>query len=323
MDFDKNNITEILNTFVSEINEYSSYNEILNKHIELNKIKILYIKHHINKYVDDNHLTKFYDNNETVPPYLNYLLSVYTKSFPQITKHLNKYIPLIQKIDNITIHPMIFQIVFINLIHSIYIYELCSDPSNVLTKSNIEKISNIQFEVELGISIFFEIFEKTDSIFKQNEDFFGYNAISSLSYIDYNQRFNNILYKNHLTTNNKLQNKLTELNFLLTHIEHLTEHNINETFSNADYENKCLNLSSEYITNKFDNELKLLDNMTEQYLDSYMSNYSYVKKFNIFSNINIDPTEFIKKNVLYFWTNYCSTLNGHIFDLIFKSFSNK
>jgi len=323
-DFDKVNINETIISIISELDDNSSYDEIIKKYIQINKLKISYIKYLLNNHVDKNDLTKFYDNDLVVPSYLNYLLSIYTKSFPEIKNHLNKYLSILIKIDKIDIHPMIFQIVFINLIHSTYICELCSNPGNILNQSNIEKISNIQFEVEFGMNIFNTIFDSVDNIFKIIEDFFGYNNISSLNYIDYNKELNEIFNKSQTDknpTNDILSNKLTKLNYLLTHIDHQTEYNINETFSETS--DDFLNLDSDKIINKFDDDFKMLDCITDQYVQTYISNYKYVKKFDAFAHIDINPIDFIKKNSLYFWTNNCSILNGKIFDIIFKSFTKK
>ena len=172
------------------------------------------------------------------------------------------------------------------------------------------------------MNVFNSIFDSVDNIFKIIEDFFGYNNISSLTYIDYNKKLNEIFNKNPIYANDIiLSNKLTKLNYLLTHIDHQTEYNINETFS--EISDDFLNLDSDKIINKFDNDFKMLDTITDQFVQSYISNYKYVKKFDAFANIDIDPTDFIKKNSLYFWTNNCSILNGKIFDIIFKSFTKK
>jgi hypothetical protein len=330
-DFDKENINETIISIISDLNNDSSYDEIIQKYDQTNKLKISYIKFLMNNHVDNNSLTKFYDNDLVVPSYLNYLLSIYTKSFPETKNHLNKYLSILIKIDKIDIHPMIFQIVFINLIHSTYICELCSNPGNILNQSNIEKIANIQFEVELGMNIFNNIFDSVDNIFKNTEDYFGYNNISSLNYIDYNKELNEIFNPNPNPNSNSnpnpnpndiiLSNKFTKLNYLLTHIDHLTEYNINEIFS--EISDDFLNLDSDKIINKFDNDLKMLDTIIDKFVQTYISNYNYVKKFDAFANINIDPISFCKKNSLYFWTNNCSILNGKIFDIIFKSFTNK
>jgi hypothetical protein len=328
-EFDKKNINEMIISIISELNDKSSYDDIIKKYIQVNKLKISYIKYLLNNHVDKNDLTKFYDNDLVVPSYINYLLSIYTKSFPEIKNHLNKYLSILIKIDKIDIHPMIFQIVFINLIHSTYICELCSNPGNILNQSNIEKISNIQFEVEFGMNVFNSIFDSVDNIFKIIEDFFGYNNISSLNYIDYNKELNKIFNKSSTNLTNPtnpsndiiLSNKLTKLNYLLTHIDHQTEYNINEIFSETS--DDFLNLDSDKIINKFDDDFKMLDSLTDQYVQSYISNYKYVKKFDAFAHIDIDPIDFIKKNSLYFWTNNCSILNGKIFDIIFKSFTKK
>jgi hypothetical protein len=330
-DFDKENIHSIIQSNNSS-KDNSSYGELLKEYVEINKLKIAYIKYRMNDHVNNNLSAGYYDDdNKIIPPYLNYLLSIYIKSFPQIKKHLDKFISIIQKIDNIDIHPMIFQIVFINLIHSTYIYELCSDPTNILTQSNIERISNIQSEVGLGMNAFSSIFENVDMIFKQIEDNFGFNNVLLLPYNEYNIKLSNFLNNYDKTSLENLSVKFNKLNYLLTHIDHLTEYDINDIFlnkylytdANTSFENGFLKLDSDKIINKFDNDMKMLETIMDHYLKSYISNYNYVKKFDAFSNIDIDPISFIRKNSIYYWTDYCSTLNGNIFDMIFKSFTDK
>jgi hypothetical protein len=317
-DFNSDNVSDIIRNISSTLNNSSSYDEILNNFTKINELKISYIKFLINKLINDNDLIKI--KNDNLSPYLNYLLSIYVISFPQIKQHTDKYIRILNEIDNFNIHPMIFQMVFINLIHSSYICELCTNPSDIVSQSNIEKISNIQFEVELGMNIFISTFDNVDLIFKEVENFIGYNNVSSQPYSEYNIQLNNIL-NNQTDLDNTLLTKFTKLNYMLTHNDHLTEYNINEYYSELN--NNLQNLDAEQITNKFDNDYKMLDNIMDQYLKSYLANYNYVKKFDAFSSIQINPVEFCKKNAIYYWFDYCSTLNGHIFDTIFKSFSGK
>jgi len=319
-DFNSNNINEIITNINSILNDSSSYAEILDNFTKINELKISYIKFLINKYINDNELIVVkYDYN--LPPYLNYLLTLYTISFPHIKQHIDKYIKILNEIDTFNIHPMIFQTIFINLIHSSYIYELCINPTEVITQSNIEIISNIQFEVALSLSAFNSIFDNVDLIFKDVENFIGYNTISSLPYTEYNYQLDNILNKRQYTWDNSLSNKINKLNYMLTHIDHLTEHNINDSLSELN--NNLLDFDAEQITKKLDNDHIMLNDTLDIYLKSYLSNYNYCKKFDAFNNIDINPIEFCNKNAIYYWSYYCSNLNGRIFDTIFKSFSSK
>ena len=68
--------------------------------IDTNINKIKTIKDQMNNYIDKIYQQKNYNN---LPPYLDYMLYMLTKSFPIVHKYYTKIIPMLLLVNNLEI----------------------------------------------------------------------------------------------------------------------------------------------------------------------------------------------------------------------------
>jgi hypothetical protein len=257
--------------------------------IDTNINKIKTIKDQMNNYIDKIYQQKNYNN---LPPYLDYMLYMLTKSFPIVHKYYTKIIPMLLLVNNLDIHPAIFQQLFTNILYSIFI------DSNT-------KINNVYDEIEIMMSIFNDIFINVDLIYKSKEDELCYNHINSLS----NSEFSELIDK--IDDDNKLNDIMT-FNIMIVQIEHLTQINMNEYFSS-------LNNNTEIFNNKLDYDLLLYDKILIEFNKQINNNYNYMTRFEHFNKYkNIDLLKFESKNSIYYWIDYIALINKQKLDLLFK-----
>jgi len=242
-----------------------------------------------------------YRKHDTVNNYICYLLSILGTSFPHIKTYIDKYILILNKIDSIDVHPMIYQMIFVNFIHSCYILELCTNTEKLFNQDDINRIASVSTEVELAFDQFNSIFDRVDMIFESVENTIGYNKVCSSELYDFNIMLSKIMDEED-GSKQILPDLLHKLNVMLVYIDHLTESSINEYF--IDSSSNILEKDSSLITHKLDNETELLDKVISAYNDIYTSNTRYVQKFRAFREINIDLPRFREKNPIYYWLYY-------------------
>lgn len=309
---------------INQLSDSSNYNQIFMYQNQFNSIKINYIKLLLNNHIQSltTDILNYSDSN--LPLYLNYLLSIFSISFPHIRTHIKLIIQSLKNINKYPIHPMIFQSAFINLIHSSYICYLYLNPNSRIDNNIIERIASIQNEVEIGMSIFINIFKLVDDKYINIENFFGMNNLIQLPISDFNIKFEQIMNDDSLHNESNLTNNLIKLNTIIIHIEHMTEYNMNELLSKINNDITLIldtdsELNINLLTSKFNMDLNILSQINHVYTSAIKSNYSYLKRFEQLSNFNdIDILLHSEKNLIYYWIDYIANINRKIFDKIFK-----
>ena len=310
------NLQQTLDNLINKLTDHTTYKDIHEIHTQINLLKINTIKNEMNIIIEKGSWILEYDD---LPPCLNYLLSVFTLTIPIIKPYIDQIKKIILYIDKFSIHPYILQPLFANIIYSIYISEISSNP-NLLNNDIIRTITEIQTNIELTMSVFENIFNDIDNKFKNAEDFIGYNNMSILD--EHIQM--NILQKiiHSKSEQNNLENKLKKIHSLIIQIEHMTHNDIiNNIDEFNDKYNRSLNTDNltDSLKNKLSSDYELLCSFKTDYEQYVLTNYNNLIKYNAFNNINnIDINKFMEKDIIYYWLDHIAFLNGKIFDKMFK-----
>jgi hypothetical protein len=311
------NIEQTISSMLDKLNDTSSYSDILNTHTELNSLKISYIKYLMNQYVE----TLDYPKNSKLSPWLGYTLSVLSTSYPHIRSFVDKITEILNKIDQINIHPMIFQMIFINLIHSSYIIELCTNTNKMYNQAEINRIAYVGPEVELVFNQFIPFFDKVDIIFKSTDAYIGYTELSLITSNEFNLILRQIMEDITPFDKQNLSQHLKKLNIMSIYIDHMTEHNINDVF--VDIDKNVTEKESDFILKKLDSDIKLLEDIIYTFNNTHLSNTIYAKKFKTFELVEVNFSEFNDNKPIYYWVEYVSILNGKLFNHFFRPSSNE
>jgi hypothetical protein len=283
----------------------NSYEDLYLMIISLEKTKNKEIKEMMNSLVNnsDSEYKKKYDE---LPIYLDYIIKMLSTSYPFINKYINDIIKIILIVDNYDIHPLIFQSLFTNLIHSISLNELINFSNNNI----INYLHSVQNEIEILFSSYNTIFENIDNKYLEAEKKIGYNNILNLNYDQFTSLFNSITinpYSNH--------NKQTIINTLLIQIENMNHHDIENYIKSIKINFDELLVSN----NKLAFDTNLLNELTQNYIRAIDKNYKQIQFFDIFNDFDISKQLKINsKNILYFWIDYIAIINNSLFEKLLK-----
>jgi hypothetical protein len=279
------------------------------------------IKNKMNAFVQ---LTTSYEKKYNLPIYLDYILQNVIKSFP-IVKHnatqldqLDQIIQLLNNIDQLNLHPYIYQSVIINIIHSVYVdvvksfNSVNSTNTEFVDSIDISDLNKVNPEISLLFEQFNDIFNEVDEKYFEKEQLIGYNEITSLPDTEFNQLFSSIAMSLLPNANVKTNPNLL-LNIFIVQIQRqsqvLTEHkmkNSNEIISNDAQKKLSLDNS-------------LYDHVFRIYLDSLQQSNLQIKFFEIFDDIAISDLQLkLCKYAIYFWIDYVSIINNSLFELLLK-----
>lgn len=282
-----------LDELQKQLNDATTYQQLFNIHIRTQKLKIDTIKRKMNEYVNNECLKK---NGEfELPDYLNNILSMLTETYPIIKKYHTKIIYQLNFIDKFYVHPLIFQSLFSNLIHTVFICELLSDDKLVLDKTFTDQLLNIQSDISITFSIFNNIFMSIDDEYTTIESTIEYNKLNSMP-ID---EFIGVI-------DNETTNKNFELNRCIVNLEHMTEHVMNEFSSTLC--NSLQTCDKTIIINKFDADVDMLQKFLILYGKSIKTNMNQM-------NIHIDNIlKLCGRNAIYYWIDTVALMNGLLLD---------
>jgi len=307
---DENIIKQLIDIVMSKLNDETIYSELHNTHIYIDHLKINYIKHLMNKLIlnknNQGNSHNEMSNTNGIQHYVKYILNMLLKSFPIIKTYTNDIISIFNIVDKYNIHPNILHPLLINILYSIYIFETKKNINLINNQEIIQQIQNIIMEVGMCLSIFDEVINNADIIFNNIENIIGYNSISLMSQKDFNVKMNEFM-ENIEEEKSTLRSNYLKLNMFITYIDHTTENSMRDTMKLLD--NKI---------NNFDDEKHLFDEMLNQFKIINMANYYHTKKYNKFSNIDIDIMKLNERNILYYWIDYISDINMSII----KNFTN-
>jgi len=286
-----------------------NYINLLDIHNRVNSLKINTIILKMNEYINQSNTILIFNS---LPLYINYILSLLDGNYPSIKKKIKQIEELFNLLNLYNIHPLIIQPLIINIIYSIYISDICSNP-DIINNELISLLQSIKNNIELIFSSFTNIFDEIDNTFNIIEDNIGYNKIANLSYNQHNKLFNDI------QSNDQDSNNILKLNIMIIQIEHQIYDDIDK------YKDKYLDINS--ILDKEDNILKnklkldkdIYDDLKPIYNKFININHNYITRFECFENMqNIDFQKFFEKNIIYYWIEYISYLNNNIIQKIFK-----
>ena len=275
------------------LNDNSTFEQIFNVLVETNILKIKQIKSKMNTLIEHKKYQQKYNDLE---PFLDYTLYMLVKSYPILNKYIDNIIKILLIINRYLIHPSIYQLLFSNIIFSIYITEIKLNKELLKDKLIIESISSIYNEVEILLSIFNDIFQSVDTEYLVIEEKLYYNYISGLTNIEFLEYSEKIDY-----THTDLISKIKILNIFLIEIDHLTQIEFNDFISK--------NFSSDIST--------LNDNILNQFLNVFnnitLANYNYNIKYEKYNKINlIDILIYQEKNSIYYWIDKIAIINSKI-----------
>lgn len=220
-------------------------------------------------------------------------------SYPIIENNINDIIEQLTLIDKYNIHPAILQLFVTNFIHNSCINEIINNNN----KKIINSISDINSEIELIFSIFNDVFNEIDSEYKDVEELIGFNKLSNLDH----DSFVNTLNETIMNDNN---DNLYKINLFLISINH-NSHNFCDDY----YENMKKDISN--ITNKYDFDMKLFNDLNQQYKSDILISFNDLKLYNCFANMSINISDVISatdKFIFYFWIDIISQINKKFFD---------
>ena len=284
---------------VDNLSNDSSYIDIYNELVNINKEKNQLIKTKMNTLVNKLNFNRI---NLNLPIYLDYLLHMLKTSFPLIDPYKETIINTSLLIDKYDIHPYIYNSLFANILFSIYINEILSNPTIISNHEYLESISNIYNEIEMIFSIFNEIFIICDTEYKLLEEKMCYNEINGLSKNEFINYIDNI---------DKIDNNIIILNIMIIQIERLTQQNMNNYLLEFKYNNS---------DNKLENDLLSFNIILTEFNKNILDNYKYITKFESFNKlINIDLLKFEEKNSIYYWIDHIAYINGKLLDHLLKN----
>lgn len=281
-----------LDDLQKQLNDATTYQQLFDIHVRIQKLKIDTIKHKMNEFVNNKCLKK---NDEfELPDYLNNILSMLTESYPIIKKYHTKIIYQLKLIDKICIHPLIFQSLFSNLIHTVFICELLNNNKLFLDKTFTDQLLNIPSDISITFSIFNDIFTSIDDEYTTIESIIEYNKLNSMPIDEF------------FRIGGETTNKNFELNRNIVNLEHMTDYVMNEFSLSLQTYDKTI------IDHKFDTDAEMLQKFFILYEKS-------IKTYMNLMNIHIDNLlELCGKNAIYYWIDTIAKINGLMFDKLLK-----
>lgn len=298
-------IKSSIDLLLSQINKDTPYEQLFDIHIKTNKLKINYIKQKMSELVIERNLLRKF-NDVGLPDYLNNILSMLVESYPIMKQHIEKIIFIVKFINDHVIHPIIFQSLLMNLIHTSIIYELINNSNLINDKKFIKQISDIPNNIALSFSIFDDIMITVEKDFKFLDEIIGYNDMSNMSASDFCDIVNNYIENDIIISNSH------KLNTYIINIERMTEHIMND-FSSIMFKSITENEIN------IDKHIEILQKTTTIYEKSIISNMNNINQLNVFADIHIDNLfNLCKKNALYYWINIMASMNSLMFDKLLK-----
>jgi len=237
--------------------------QLYEQHIQLNSLKINKIKTLMNEL-----------NNKS---YIDYLYDLLEQSYPIIKDKKNIIMEILLDINKYDIHPMIIQQIFSNFIYSCHI-----DNIQSLDQYYITLLSNITNEVEIAMSIFYNIFEEIDQEFITIENEIGYNELCNLTLDEFNKLLDDEVKKEF--------NQKNILNMMLVQIDKMIPNDILDNINDNIYET-----------------------IKQRYIEMSTSIYKSLKRFHPFNKIDeIDILKLLEKHFIYYWIEYITKLNMNL-----------
>jgi hypothetical protein len=237
--------------------------QLYEQHIQLNSLKINKIKNLMNEL-----------NNKS---YIDYLYDLLEQSYPIIKDKKNIIMEILLDINKYDIHPMIIQQIFSNFIYSCHI-----DNIQSLDQDYITLLSNITNEVEIAMSIFYNIFEEIDQEFINIENEIGYNELCNLTLDEFNRLLDDEIKKEF--------NQKNILNMMLVQIDKMIPNDILDDINDNIYET-----------------------IKQRYIEMSTSIYKSLKRFHPFNKIDeIDILKLLEKHFIYYWIEYITKLNMNL-----------
>jgi len=290
---------------LSNINQSDkpNYDTILDIHTRIISLKINTIITKMNNFINESNTKLLFDK---LPLHFNYIFSLLDGNYPSIKKKVKQIEEIINKIDLSYVHPLIMQPLIVNIIYSIYISDICSNP-DIVNNDLILSIQSIQTNIELIFSSFNNIFTDIDDLFNDIEDKIGYNKIANLSHDTHDKLFNELISKDHIS----------KLNIMIIQIEHYTHYDMNE-IDHLDINSK-LDDDTSILKNKLELDLIKYKDLKILYEYSINRNYNNLTKFGCFEDTkSINIKKYLEKNMIYYWIDCISFLNNNIIQKMFK-----
>lgn len=294
---------------MTDLNIDSSYDQLYQYMITINKQKIDCLKNKLNEICPD---IEYDEPLNLLPNYLKYPLSLLIGSHPIIKKYLIQIVDILNYIHNLNVHPSIIKTVLINLIQSCYI-------DNLINTSDIDinLINQTPYDVDMAISYFDTQIDVVDRMYIKYEHMIGYNEINMLNY----DKFNEHLYYV-INNRSEIENVSDKFKILSTYISYIDHELFNEAVYLLEKKyDKVDEIHNEIISkNIFDFSKELLnelDNVYDQIVDKLKCCY----KHEIFRDIDvIDQFKIDKFKHIYFWIDFNAQIINY---LIHKLLSKK
>lgn len=206
--------------------------------------------------------------------YIEYLYDLLEQSYPIIKDKKDSIMEILLDINKYDIHPMIIQQIFSNFIYTCHINNIQS-----LDQDYITLLSNISNEVEIAMSVFYNIFEEIDQEFLNIENEIGYNELCNLTLSEFNKLLDDEIKKEF--------NQKNILNMMLVQLDKMIPNDILEDIDNDIYET-----------------------IKKRYIEMSIGNYRSLKRFHPFNKIDeIDILKLLEKHFIYYWIEYMTKLN--------------
>ena len=322
----------IINT-IHNLKDDSSYETLYDMFIGLNKFKIQSLKKKLDLYVvkmsDPNATIVLMENlSETnkeyinkLRPYLKYILSMLSVSYPNIQKRLKYIVAMLNIIDSIDVYPTIFNPIMINIIHKCFLMDIMANINEGIKLDDeknqelLGQLKNIPFDVDMLFNMYNETIGIHDLAFNSAEQLISYNDINSLNFYKFDELLSSILTNYDPNKKYLLREKFERLSILISHIEHQSQNDLTEYMSNnidTDTEFNYSELDTKFL---FDiNTKDKIDHIYKEFSNNIYSNLRQYKQFEQF-NFELKVDDLSKKS-LYFWTEYLATINMRLFDII-------
>jgi hypothetical protein len=328
------NIQNILNT----VGDSSSYADLYDVYIKLNNLKINSLKNKLDNDVIDmisvinsNNLTKDLPNNvindiNLLRPYLKYVLSMISISYPDIHKNIPHIVNILNIVDQFNIHPNIFTSVFINLISNSIMIDLkrnidigypLDDDKN---KRLLNIVKNVPYDIDMLFNVYNQIIISHDEIFSSIDKKIAYNDINALNFYSFNDNLYKVLLNYGKSSPDilpSIDEKFKIMSTLISHIEHQTQNDLTEYMSN----NIDFDTEEQYtdINNRFIFDHQSIEIFQKLYIEKSTQNLQHLKLYKQFQDFDI-PLDInnLSLKSLYFWIDYIAMINSRLFDRFSK-----
>lgn len=280
---------------MTSLNVDSSYDQLYQYMITINKQKINCLKDKLNEICPD---TEYDEQLNILPKYLKYVLLLLIGSHPIIKKYITQIAETLNYIHNLNVHPSIIKTILINLIQSCYIDNLIN-TSDI----DIDLINQIPYDIDIAISHFDTQIVIVDRMYFDYELMIGYNEINMLNYDKFNEHLFNVI-----NNRSKIENISDKFEILSTFISYIDHELFNEIVylleKKYDKADEIHNEITSKKINMFDFSKRLLDELDTIY-DQTIDKLKCCYKHDIFLDIDIiDQFKIDKFKHIYFWIDF-------------------